>query len=170
MLAQKIRNKYIVQLSVGIKHIKLVVDTGSPFTILSAHSISMIYGCSEDTVLRFIRKQSYVNAKSFSSGKLRLVPIYLRNVVLSELDVPVFNAFVCANANSGSSLLGVDFLSACTVGESSLSEGLHVIGADTDVYNSNFRDLCAGVEPQEICEVVEDLDNRNNSVRGLIYF
>lgn len=103
------------------------LDTGSPFTVISLKLLCKAVRC-EDTVAIKNELLSYghITAVSYTRQPIRLVPIFIRNVLVGDEKVRRFYCLVNVDSDDSSLLIGTDFVSACIIDKMNGSYGIRL--------------------------------------------
>ena len=127
--------------------VSMIVDTGSPFTVVSLEAMypKIPVGARAELEELFrTRNIRPVMPKSASGHSLCCYPILLNQVRLDDCVLREFPVYMVTNIGRKLSLLGLDFINCCKIDHASGSDVFHLDLSNEEAYKNFFLEQHSG--------------------------
>lgn len=133
----------------GKDEIVFKLDTGSPYTALSVKGLRDILGAGNvSDISKDLSMFDGIVCSSYSGHSIKLVPCYIRNILVGGTRFEKMYVFVNTNEQCITSLIGTDLIMSSTI----VGDGNYITldNIDYSKYNANFNRLKCGIQEQEL--------------------
>lgn len=123
--------------------ISALIDTGARSTVLTERDMRVLlvddirkYEEVKSTAKRYI-------INTYNGGVIETIPIVIRGCILNNVSIQNLYCFVCDDKKAALSVIGMDFITACSISISKDSN-LKILTIDPDMYKESFTNDCKG--------------------------
>lgn len=164
MLFQRVKSAYKSSVMMTFSRpADFIMDTGSPFTTMSIELLCKVIRCKDvDLVRKELLSYGFIEAVSYTKHMVRMVPVYIRNARVDGTLLDKFYCFVNVDMPNSTSLIGTDFISACTVSRTEASYAFEFSCIDEVAYENNFKALCHTDNIHEIFELTDVKEKKSS--------
>ncbi len=158
-----IDNKYKASIRVNEVDSKVILDTGSPITVLRNKVIIDSLREGYDAFARAVRKFKPISFIGFGGEIVNLYPATFNKVELSGLTLEPFACYVDLDRCSGNSLIGTDLISVCMINRSMGNYAIDLVLNDYTEYTRKFVDNYIASTHADI-NILEELNKLSKSI------
>lgn len=157
--------RYVASISVERDNSRMIfamIDTGAKNTVLRDIDIRVLLCDNTAKYDKILSSGSNHIITTYNGSGIYTVPVELDGCLLNGMRLSKLYGFACTDEKAVMSVIGMDFITACTA---SLSKGssMNISSFDYDLYRSNFIKDCSGDQIHSI----NLLDNNVNEKKSL---